>query len=388
MGDLRVLVSPLSCTPCFVSFCIVAIAFMPEEDKFEYMEAVRLAPHLVDAESHPMRFLSTDVMNPWSAASRITLYWKHRKEIFQNRWLLAMNDLSGNDALMKHEVKSMKVDVVFLKKQPGGVSVIYTDFAKVPKNQSIMYTGRLAYYVFTTLDDADIETIGFIWIHARTPDFFSRARSNKGRAVELLRVALPLRIRKVFYLIRQGRNEALFSLSNPLMAIVSEFFLGSPPQFISEARKEDAYDTLHAHGLSDDYIPHFLGGTWELERAARDEAGPDASLSDTNIINSHAGDAARRNSLQSTESLSTQATTFVARTRHNANRGRKDTDYLRKRNAGYSRKNYYKKKEEIEQLKADRHTLKIEAVLLKEENKRLEGLLSQIRSQFPFVAGV
>ena len=75
-----------------------AIDVMPETDKRDYVEAMKLAPHLVETESDPVRFLRFEKFNAWAAAQRLVAYWKARTEIFGERAFLSM-DLSGTGAM-------------------------------------------------------------------------------------------------------------------------------------------------------------------------------------------------------------------------------------------------------------------------------------------------
>lgn len=69
-------------------------------DKQDYLDALRLAPVLIQNESHPIHFLRCEDFNPWTAAKRLVLYWKYRRAIFTNRWLLPLlDDMSGAGAL-------------------------------------------------------------------------------------------------------------------------------------------------------------------------------------------------------------------------------------------------------------------------------------------------
>lgn len=52
-----------------------ALDMIPEEAKRDYVEALRLAPLLIKAESNPILFLRCEDFNPWTAAQRLVLHW-------------------------------------------------------------------------------------------------------------------------------------------------------------------------------------------------------------------------------------------------------------------------------------------------------------------------
>jgi hypothetical protein len=59
-----------------------AMAVLPHETTAAYVEAVRVAPHLVEAESNPDIYLAFHKNDPWKAALCVATYWKMRAEIF------------------------------------------------------------------------------------------------------------------------------------------------------------------------------------------------------------------------------------------------------------------------------------------------------------------
>lgn len=59
----------------------------------EYKEALRIAPRLVSTETNFVKFLLVENLDPARAARRIALYWKRRKALFTQRWLLPMDQV-------------------------------------------------------------------------------------------------------------------------------------------------------------------------------------------------------------------------------------------------------------------------------------------------------
>ena len=53
----------------------IAIDIIPSEKKKDFLHAMRCAPHLIQTESHPIKFLRCEEFNPWRAARRLVLYW-------------------------------------------------------------------------------------------------------------------------------------------------------------------------------------------------------------------------------------------------------------------------------------------------------------------------
>ena len=70
-----------------------AFANVDKSAKQEFEEAREIVPELVAEETKFMDFLRTENMDPLKAAKRVAAYWKVRKILFQERWLLPMNQV-------------------------------------------------------------------------------------------------------------------------------------------------------------------------------------------------------------------------------------------------------------------------------------------------------
>ena len=361
---------------------------MPEEDKLEYLEAKKIAPNIVESESHPLRFLRTDDGNPWNAARRLTLYWKYRKEVFgPDRWLLPM-DLSGKGALTPGDVEKMKKDVVVIRKCPGQASVVYVDFARAPEQDS-MFASRALFYTSTAIGDVQAETSGIYVIKTVTPQLFLRRRTNKGRVWEFVRKAFPLRIRQVFLLGRETSqmSDCLIRFSVGMVKMVTEFFLGSPPVYVSDMDIQGAYATMLDHGVAEQCIPYFLGGRWDLRGVPLDRGTilvpsplPSASPSALRPVSSNKdadtkpkrkrGRPPKDTSIVCTDDLREECDGYE--------------EFTKKRNALYSRRLYRKKRREQDELESKVQGLSAENERLKREGCRLEGLIADARLQIAF----
>ena len=81
-----------------------AIDQIPSDMKSALIEAWRKCPDLVQSESDPIQFLRCEDFNGWGAAFRLALYWKMRKECFEERAFLAVTATDGHCALNADDV--------------------------------------------------------------------------------------------------------------------------------------------------------------------------------------------------------------------------------------------------------------------------------------------
>ena len=64
----------------------------------DYDLAMEMAPDIVATESPIKIFLETEKYDPHKAAIRLCTYWKTRRNLFGDRWVLPMNQ-TGRGAL-------------------------------------------------------------------------------------------------------------------------------------------------------------------------------------------------------------------------------------------------------------------------------------------------
>lgn len=69
---------------------VLAILTLDKKERRAYQTAMDVFPDLVRRESKVMDFLRTENFGIQKAALRLVRYWKWRKEIFGERWLLPM----------------------------------------------------------------------------------------------------------------------------------------------------------------------------------------------------------------------------------------------------------------------------------------------------------
>lgn len=385
-----------------------------EEDKGAYLEAKRLAPELVATESNPMVFFQGEGMNPWSAATRLALYWKFRKDVFQEKWLLPL-DLSGRGALTPEDVENIKKHVVILQKWPGEASVALIDFSKAP-NQSEHFPSKAAFFVSTILFlDEDLQKNDVFFFHTMAPQFFLRRRKNKGRAFEIVKKAFPVPLRKVFLLARHnsGLSDSIVSTTYSMISLVAEFFTGDPPEFIGNKNVEDAYRKCRRAGLPHHCIPQFLGGSWDLtgislwdEDLLLTASSSLASSSPSFFMNEEETSPRllphQNAATQPPRPEGVSHPDQVPAVKPKRKRGRPpkemkeestkdlkascegDEEFVKKRNALYSRRLYHKRKKEANEIQGTVDKLLEENRRLQAEGERLENLLAEAQLHVAF----
>eukprot|EP00977_Amphora_coffeiformis_P020075 scaffold7825_cov162-Amphora_coffeaeformis.AAC.6 len=313
----------------------LAISLIAHDDKKDYLEAYRLAPTLVATESNPIDFLKVESMNPWNAATRLTLYWKYRREAFLDRWLLPLN-LSGEGAPSQDDIALIKQDVIMLQKLPGNATLVYVDWARGGPNQHELSHSRASFFWSTFVQGGEIYLIQSLI----TPKLLARRR-KKGRSYEIIREALPFRM-------------------------LLEFFLGDSPEMISDTKKKEALEKFKAYGVPEVYVPSFLGGKWDIPEK------DDVATTTASSISSVKLPVGQRKRGRPPKVVSAECAEEMK-----AQCDGDENEFIKKRNALYSRRLYHKKKKEKGELRETIQGLTDANKKLRQENTWLEGLIAE-----------
>jgi hypothetical protein len=100
---------------------------IPIEKKEAYLEAVEKAPHLFETDSDPLKFVRRCDYNIWAAAEHLCLYWKERKELFEERAFLPLL-VTGKGALTKDDIMSLQAGwPLLLPSTTSGQRVLFGD---------------------------------------------------------------------------------------------------------------------------------------------------------------------------------------------------------------------------------------------------------------------
>lgn len=118
-------VTPSLADPVMLLFKV--LDSIPENLKEDLAHAQRMAPQLITLESDPMKFIRYHNFDYQAAAMMLISYWRFRKDIFGDRFLLPMI-ATGDGALEQRDIDFMKVGVsVMLPPDLTGCSVMCMD---------------------------------------------------------------------------------------------------------------------------------------------------------------------------------------------------------------------------------------------------------------------
>ena len=335
---------------------------LPVESKKDYLEALRLAPALMKAESDPIKFLRVEDYNPWTSAKRLVMYWQYRKSLFGTRYLLPMKDDTGAGALNQNDIALLQsgwVSYVIPRESQDG------RFALINQERDVGYSLecrlRVSFYLYSVASDIPAQTIGVSVIRLLTdnPPSMSVPRFQVAqKSFTMTKEAMPVRLRTVVLLDLQTNDIgklATFCMNRVSSMLGSLLQKQMPFRVTVRAAAEAAHD-LRQMGIPSDVLPVNHGGTWTHDR-----------LFEWKQVVQEEDDIGRL----------LKVPWIADSSHHNNNDNNPQGDKTKEVNALYAKRAYHKRKIKASEDTEEAKRLKVENERLKQENALLESLLQQ-----------
>lgn len=254
-----------------------AMEFVSEQDRLAYHEAKRRAPHLIETESNPVRYLQAENYNIWAAARRIGFYWRSRIEYFADRAFLpmALND-NVESALSDIDKKIFKSGIMTIApSDEKGRTVLLYNFARLNKTSFELnehQDARARSYFMALQLASEIDSClekGLIIVADMT---FRKHKSRMDpnivhRSLQLLRLgAFPISFERGHFIVRPGKiAQSWLDILYPFVRRWSHLLLGKALLHMSNDRNE-VLSILERHGLKKQGLYHSLGGSWSYKK--------------------------------------------------------------------------------------------------------------------------
>lgn len=379
-----------------VLFCAILKAMLKIEKSIrrEYDLALEVVPQLVRQESKPIDFLRTDDFDPEKAAMRLAMYWKFRKYLFQDRWLLPMTQ-TGTGTLTMNEVEILRSGYSAHFERPGQGSLILHDHSRLEYFDTTIHA-RLCMYFATVLGNPSSQTIGttlvFIIRSGKRP-----TEDFKREAWGMFRSAMPVKTKQI--LIVQAYEEGKEHLLN-FLAYQTKRTLemrAHQPEYLVANSVGGTLSLLEQRGINRQHVPNFLGGDynydqfgeWVRMRLSIEDIMSPAPLKRNKLIPKLSAANISLGSSCTGRETGAHPTLITARkqkTRRKKSKAATATidDETRKMNAMYARRAYHKRKFEVLGLKEEVESLRVQNKKLKAEYQRLEQLLIMAWDKVPW----
>jgi len=249
------------------------------DDKKEYLEALRLAPLLVQTESNPVKFLRADDFNPWKGARRLVLYWKYRRKYFpKGRWLLSLHDDSGAGALDENDVQLLRSGWLAMAapKESKYGRFLLINHGRYP-TQGTESRIRVCFYLGSAASDTPAQAEPGLMAIRLVPtaepggeevELTSRRFGNAQIMYKMAVEALPVRFRGVMILSLEEYNTSkIMNLGfRQISSLLSVLLNTQRPSIVSISNISEAADKLLPFGVPPEVMPESHGGTFTYDK--------------------------------------------------------------------------------------------------------------------------
>ena len=231
-----------------------------------------VVPGLVEKETPIPYFLQAAEFDPLKAAQRLARFWKFRRVIFSERWLLPMTQ-TGAGALSDMDIQFVRTGFVFLMARDNTGPLIVVDFSKAI---NVFKTARALGWDTLRL----VERVG-MYVCIAFMDEFSRGPSTLMHPVtskerpemeirtqfwEMVQTAFPGRLTEVVVAQRyeEGKQELLDFLRYQSARVLQAATRITPQQICANSTIQTA-NLLEGIGIRRNIVPIELGGTFQYD---------------------------------------------------------------------------------------------------------------------------
>lgn len=365
-----------------------ALATLDKELTKEYYNALEIVPELVTEETKFADFLRTDEYVPLLAAQRIARFWKVRKELFGDRWLLKLSG-TGTGCLSMEDVQVLRTGYFSVCKSAQLGMVWLMDYSRLPTGAQY-FQPNIIYYMgtVTSCQDAQIKGVTALALVTRRPQPPPMAHHDK---VEYLLSALPLKFKGmvVAHAVDPDRKPVIEFQGFTLRRMVETNIRKTPVKEIVPASQADLMHQLRLRGFDATCIHSELGGQNDFN-SFNEFLRMRISVEDFLMGSSPSrcgGSFANKNGPLSLSSFSKHGNNPLAMVSATTNNratlqrllGESSQEFERRRNAQYVKRYYHKNKLALLKLQGERDRLVQRQNALQRENAKLHELLDKAR---------
>ena len=333
-------------------------------------------------ESPLSNFLRKEHGNEVLAVRRLCAYWKYRKSLFRERWLLHMSQ-NGKGCLNADDITMLRTGYFTAIQVSPGKSVVLFDISRLPCKIG-EFNARIAFYMaFAYREYA--QDITFIHVVTGKPSPLMNMDPTFWR---IFKEALTITVTKI--IVAQSFDpykKALLEFMTYQTSRATEFKSGLEAIRIAGNSEKETLALLKEQGLTEDCLPRSLGGTfsytiklndWIRTRLALEEAiSPAVCCYRPTFVGRVTAmtTVARRGTLSTL--IESRASTESDDVESMGEAGDSPKSIRRRRNAMYSRRSYQRRKLKIVSLEDEHRCLQYRNKRLKLDNRKLQEALEQ-----------
>ena len=366
----------------------------------EFYEAKSFAPALVERETRAADFLRAEDFHTLRASFRLAMYWKTRKEIFGERWLLPMS-MTGAGTLTPDQVELLRTGFMSMPSSEDQ-AVFINDESRLPKGVPL-YNPAIFFYLHSVSPwDKRFQSKGHTMFHVINRFHLEPLPQSRQNMVKKLRASLPWTCKKVAVARSfDPDQDELLDYSAFHVQRLAEKVFGSADYIIGDSVRS-TLNLLEENGMDRACIPVAMGGDYFYHQhfdkwiRARISA-EDAMAAAPPIRNSATANAVVKSAIIEGMVL------IFTRDASSMDEALTDDEYEplssasppevmvkqkpeepydvfeKRRRAFYAKRSYHKKRHMVGELEEQRKILEISRAALLMDNERLNALLEQAR---------
>jgi arsenate reductase-like glutaredoxin family protein len=377
-------------------------------DVLAYMQAIRGGTDVVESEADLRMFLLVENYNIYSAAKRCIAYWNHRMSIFGRQNYTNIISLAGDGAMDVSDIATLEDGTLaVLPDDVHGNILLCIDESRQYQQCSAASRLRSIFYVLSVLakrkDPNSINSLCLLVLIRPTNFSFGEIVRS---LIHLLQYAIPIHVHALHFasLVPEQEKGNFEEKAIPIIQKEIGNWFHDRTHIHICLSQSDLVENLIPFGLLPENLPNTIGGMWdynevdlwlkwrsEAERA-ESKMSPKSRKALLESMLSDGSDSSTSSDTRRTEKLgqsgnlsmgsaqgANETITSFEENSGSVNESNEDienrSEILRKRNAVYSKRKYYKKKLEVERLEQTRHDLEVGNRTLTRENQRLTSLL-------------
>ena len=347
---------------------------------------------MVRDEASPIRFLRACHGDPWQAAARLCQNFTFRRQTYgEEDWLKPLRLHDG--ALTPQDVAVLRAGVVALLTPPPDAKdlrqVIVVNFTRALGLSYHEHNGRIFFYLCNTGVNEYSQTHGLNVLIVLNSSGL-KVNPGNGRLFQVTHTVSAFTLHQVIMANDPHDTKVtLAHLCGLTMRRLAEKFWGGSGRLtnVSASTEADTLERLEALGLHPSTIPTQLGGTFSYERDFKEWLALRLVQEQSGIRVSPAMNASVSPPIRPVSSERLRPPTAVV-TRANSTDNTEQSNLtppqgqsaIRKRNCEYSKRHYYKKKQQMEELQTEYEKLQRERVQLHKTQIHLENLWQQAQA--------
>eukprot|EP00977_Amphora_coffeiformis_P020802 scaffold8527_cov187-Amphora_coffeaeformis.AAC.2 len=359
-----------------------AIHSLPADSVSEYLQAIEVIPETVRTESRMADFLRAENYHPQNAAVRLVRYWKTRRWLYGERWLLHMAQ-STTGTLNPYDIEILRSGYIKYVQTPVHGPTYVIDVSLLPRGVSRIQP-RIAFYFFSSFP-GDVTVLYVVKSKGNDVAFDSEIKATLE--------ATATRVRRVYIVqvYESGKEHLLDFLGYQQRVLTQSNFKLPVDSHISANSVISTLKLLQANGFDRQCLPAELGGDFDqskFDQWVRMRMSVEDVLG---AVGKTWADRLRRNvalNVQKEQAAIVPVPKKLAKAKKQIQRekeylsfvrrpGETEMEFQKRKNACYVRRNYHRNRMEnmVMQSEAKEGAKRNEA--LKAENKRLRDLLAQ-----------